>query len=265
MSIVQLKMLNVSAYWMGNASGRRSSVALDCISLSVESSHILGVIGAVGSGKSTLLRAILGEMPIDSGEIEFNGMKIGYSAQNAWIFPDTVRQNIIFNQPYNADRYREVIKVTALDKDIISWENGDQTFVGDRGIILSGGQMARINLARCIYRDADIYLLDDPLSAVDVNVGRHIYETCIRGFLKEKAVILVTHQVHYLNDADEIIVMESGGIRARGRYSWLLQLGLVTKTNNETVTSGNEQQISLQQEKVVTVDSAYSGHLWTGP
>ena len=220
--VVELKMDNVFAQWKSNES-MRSRESLTDISFHLQTPQLCAIIGPVGSGKSTLLNAILGELPIHRGVIKCNRTKLSYASQEPWIFSSTVCQNIIFGQPFEKNRYLEVIAVTALDVDISSWEDGDQTLVGDRGIILSGGQKARINLARCIYRDADLYLLDDPLSAVDVHVGRHMYQNCIRGFLKEKMVVLVTHQIHYLKDADEILELKNGMIYSRGTFAQLIK------------------------------------------
>lgn len=125
------------------------------------------------------------------------------------MFAATVRQNILFGQDYHKKRYNEVVKVCALERDFEQFPNGDLTLIGDRGASLSGGQKARINLARAVYREADIYLLDDPLSAVDVHVGKHLFEKCINGYLAHKTRILVTHQVYHLKDADHIVVMSS--------------------------------------------------------
>ena len=250
-----LEVKNVFLHWNNDQQAVRSNDALIDISLTVQSSQLCAVIGEVGSGKSTLLNAVIGELPINEGRIKIPaGAKIGYASQTPWIFSSTVRQNIIFNQLYDENRYRKVIRVTALDADIDAWDDGDDTLVGDRGIILSGGQKARINLARCIYRNADIYLLDDPLSAVDAHVGKHIYESCIRGFLGEKAVVLVTHQIHYLKDADEIVVLRNGAISSRGTYGQLLESGNLiitpaTKSHNEVTQKANDWQLSKKKAK----------------
>lgn len=202
--------------------------ALNEISVSVGKDKLLGVIGPVGSGKSSLLQTILGiaqtvlvsrissnflieflgELHIAGGNIEVNGT-VSYASQEAWVFASSIRQNIIFGQEYNKKRYNEVVRVCALEKDFKQFPDGDLSIVGDRGASLSGGQKARINLARAVYRDVDIYLLDDPLSAVDTHVAKHLYQECINGYLKNKARILVTHQVHHLKDADNIIIMRN--------------------------------------------------------
>lgn len=125
------------------------------------------------------------------------------------MFAATVRQNIIFGNKFDKKRYNEVIRACALEKDFRQFPDGDLTLVGDRGASLSGGQKARVNLARCVYRNADIYLLDDPLSAVDTHVSKHLYEECIKGYLGNKTRILVTHQVHHLKDVDNVIVLNN--------------------------------------------------------
>lgn len=157
-----------------------------------------------------LIATSLGELDVVSGNIEING-SLSYASQEAWVFAATIRQNITFGQEYQKKRYNEVIRACALEKDFKQFPDGDLTFVGDRGASLSGGQKARINLARCVYRNADIYLLDDPLSAVDTHVSKHLYEECINGYLGNKTRILVTHQVQHLKDVDNIIILNSVG------------------------------------------------------
>lgn len=150
----------------------------------------------------------LGELEVVGGNIQVNGT-ISYASQEPWVFAATIRQNIIFGQEYDKKRYNEVVKVCALQRDFEQFHNGDLTLVGERGASLSGGQKARINLARAVYRDADIYLLDDPLSAVDIHVGKHLFEECINGYLANKTRILVTHQVYHLKKADHIVIMSN--------------------------------------------------------
>ncbi|KYN01924.1 hypothetical protein ALC62_07226 [Cyphomyrmex costatus] len=178
-----------------------------------------------GDGKEdTLLQAILQELPLTSGSIECCG-RINYVSQQPWIFASTVKQNVLFGQTMDKTRYDEVIGVCQMESDINSFPHGDLTIVGERGINLSGGQRARINLARAIYKDADIYLLDDPLSAVDTHVSRRLVDKCIFGYLKGKTRILVTHQLQYLQLADQIIVMNNGSIEQKGTFDQLQTLG----------------------------------------
>ncbi|KAK4879109.1 hypothetical protein RN001_007255 [Aquatica leii] len=186
--------------------------------------HLTAVIGPVGCGKSSLLQVILQELPLTRGTIGVTGV-LSYASQEPWIFSGSVRQNILFGAEIDSQRYNDVIKCCALERDLKLFPYGDKTVVGEKGASLSGGQKSRINLARAIYRDADIYLLDDPLSAVDTHVGKQIFEDCIRTFLKNKTVILVTHQLQYLKYVDHIIVLEEGLLKVQGSPTELEQTG----------------------------------------
>ncbi|CAB0016955.1 unnamed protein product [Nesidiocoris tenuis] len=198
---------------------------LNDISLTVAPKELAVIVGPVGSGKSSLLHAILKELPLKSGTMDVRGT-ISYASQEPWLFQGNVKQNILFGLPYNKERYRKVVKVCALKTDFELFPYGDLTIVGERGVSLSGGQRARINLARAVYKDADIYLLDDPLSAVDTHVGKHLFEECVAGFLREKTVILVTHQIQYLEKVDKIILLENGTVKSSGTYRDLQNSGL---------------------------------------
>ncbi|XP_072433976.1 ATP-binding cassette sub-family C member 4 isoform X3 [Chiloscyllium punctatum] len=180
--------------------------SLQHISFSVKPRELVAVIGPVGAGKSSILAAILGELAKENGILDIKG-KIAYCAQQPWVFPGTVRSNILFGKEYQRTKYENIITACALKRDLELFQDGDLTQIGDRGVTLSGGQKARINLARSVYQDADIYLLDDPLSAVDAEVGRHLFEQCITGVLKNKPRILVTHQLQYLSAADQILIL----------------------------------------------------------
>ena len=154
-----------------------------------------------------MLNVLLGELIAKSGTCQVVG-KLAYAAQDPWILPATIQDNILCGNKFDQIRYSKVISACSLDQDLRNFAIGDATEVGERGISLSGGQKARINLARALYVDADIYLLDDPLSAVDANVGRVIYKNAIRELLKGKMVVLVTHQIQYLRDMERIMVMK---------------------------------------------------------
>lgn len=195
------------------------------INLKLRNSNVVVIIGKVGAGKSTLLQAILSEIPIDSGDLQISG-KISYASQEPWIFASSVRKNILFGEKMDKSRYETVVRVCALERDFELFPHGDETIVGERGTSLSGGQKARIGLARAVYRKADIYLLDDPLSAVDTHVGRHLFDSCIKDFLKDKLVILVTHQLQYLQYVDKIVVLNNGSIDEIGTYENLKESGL---------------------------------------
>ncbi|XP_015127759.1 multidrug resistance-associated protein 4 [Diachasma alloeum] len=187
------------------------------INITIKSGTLTAVVGPVGAGKSSLLQLILGELHSTHGHVTVGG-SVSYASQEPWLFAGSVRNNILFGQPYDESRYRQVVRACALTKDFVQLPQGDKTPVGERGMSLSGGQRARINLARAVYRKADIYLFDDPLSAVDTHVGRSLFEGCFMEYLADKTRILVTHQVQYLKDADFIIILNRGVIAKQGSY-----------------------------------------------
>nr|CAB3219625.1 multidrug resistance-associated protein 1-like [Phallusia mammillata] len=195
------------------------------INFTMDNSSLVAVIGPVGSGKSSLLSAILKELPPKSGKVEISG-RVAYVSQTSWVFSGSLKENILFGEKYDAQRYNQIIDGCALRKDIESLENGDQTLVGERGVSLSGGQKARVNLARAAYREnTEIILLDDPLSAVDANVANHIFHQCICGFLKNRIRVLVTHQLQILQHVDQILVLKEGQISASGTFEELQEDG----------------------------------------
>ncbi|XP_036361692.1 multidrug resistance-associated protein 4 isoform X2 [Octopus sinensis] len=216
-------MNNVCANW--NKDSNSNNMILNDISFSLNDNQLLAVVGPVGAGKSSLLMCILHELPVLSGKLTVNGT-VGYVAQKPWVFSASLRQNIVFGKKYEEKRYKEILKACALEKDLSILPNGDFTLVGERGITLSGGQRARVSLARALYMDADIYILDDPLSAVDTNVGRHIFNNCINQYLKDKPRILVTHQLQFLPDADHIIILDQGKLVGEGSFDKLLESGI---------------------------------------
>ncbi|KAK9923578.1 hypothetical protein M0R45_031987 [Rubus argutus] len=167
--------------------------------------------------KSSLLLAILGEIPKISGTVDVFGT-IAYVSQTSWIQSGTVRDNILYGKPMNKNKYKETKKSCALDKDINSFQHGDLTEIGQRGLNLSGGQKQRIQLARAVYSDADIYLLDDPFSAVDATTAAILFHDCVMAALAKKTVIMVTHQVEFLSDVDNILVMDGGRMTQSGSY-----------------------------------------------
>uniref|UniRef100_A0A671UQZ6 ATP binding cassette subfamily C member 4 (PEL blood group) n=1 Tax=Sparus aurata TaxID=8175 RepID=A0A671UQZ6_SPAAU len=216
-----VKIQDLICYW----DKMLEAPTLQNVSFTVKPEQLLAVIGPVGAGKSSLLSAILGELSQESGVVKVRG-ELTYTSQQAWILPGTIRSNILFGKALNPQKYERVLRACALKRDMDLLPGGDLTMVGDRGANLSGGQKARVNLARAVYQDADIYLLDDPLSAVDAEVGKHLFEECICGLLRKKPRILVTHQLQYLKAADEILVLKEGQMVARGTYSELQGSGL---------------------------------------
>lgn len=183
---------------------------LDSVSLDLKHGLLL-VAGNVGSGKSALLKTILGEYPVSQGDILVRGT-LSYAAAEPWLFPSTIKQNILFGLPYEEKRYQEVLQVCALTYDINQFEKLDQTIVGDKGFNLSKGQQSRISLARALYRNSDIYLLDDCLSSLDNHVNKHIFNECVKGFLKHKLCVFVTNNINHIKtvDTSQILFIENG-------------------------------------------------------
>lgn len=216
--IYAIKMTNLTAKWEPS----QSENTLENINLEMQKGKIYAVIGMVGAGKSSFLSAILGEIDITGGHVKVNG-SLSYAGQEAWVFGSTIRQNILFGQSYDRHRYQKVVKACSLSRDFKQFPQGDQTVVGERGSSLSGGQKARINLARSLYRQADIYLLDDPLSAVDTHVSKHLFEECMQRYLAGKTRILATHQLQYVKNVDAIILMDQGKITVFSNFQDLLK------------------------------------------
>ncbi|XP_036105456.1 multidrug resistance-associated protein 4 isoform X7 [Molossus molossus] len=224
---------------------------LQDLSFTVRPGELLAVVGPVGAGKSSLLSAVLGELSPSQGLVTVHG-RIAYVAQQPWVFSGTVRSNILFGKKYEKERYEKVIKACALTKDLELLEDGDLTVIGDRGTTLSGGQKARVNLARAVYQDADIYLLDDPLSAVDAEVGRHLFQLCICQTLYEKITVLVTHQLQYLKAASQILILKDGKMVQKGTYTEFLKSGvdfgsLLKKENEEAEQASTSGSPTLRQ------------------
>ncbi|CAI5520236.1 unnamed protein product, partial [Closterium sp. Naga37s-1] len=190
----------------------------------------------VGAGKSTLLAGILGDAELMGGEMVCRADKIAYAAQKPFIMAGTLQDNIIFGRPFQADLYSQVLDACALRRDIANWPRGDLTEIGERGVNLSGGQKARVGLARAAYaRDAALLLLDDPLSAVDPAVGRHLFEQCIRGVMQGRPRIVVTHQLQYLPSCDRVLVLDGGKPVALGPYA-----DLATQVDFQGLLGGDE-------------------------
>ncbi|KAF1424621.1 Multidrug resistance-associated protein 7, partial [Spheniscus mendiculus] len=194
--------------------------------LSVRKGMLLGVVGKVGSGKSSLLAAITGELIKQGGRVYVCDLEQGFglATQEPWIQFTTVRQNILFGREYDARLYEEVVEACALSEDLNILPAGDQTEVGENGVTLSGGQKARIALARAVYQEKELYLLDDPLAAVDADVANHLMRKCILGVLKRKTRILCTHRTEFLEKADALLLIDNGRIVKTGTPADILPL-----------------------------------------
>uniref|UniRef100_A0A8C7R182 ABC-type glutathione-S-conjugate transporter n=1 Tax=Oncorhynchus mykiss TaxID=8022 RepID=A0A8C7R182_ONCMY len=193
------------------------------INVRVPQGSLVAVVGHVGSGKSSLLSAMLGETEKRSGSVSIKG-SVAYVPQQAWIQNATVQDNVTFGREKQKTWYQRVLDACALLPDLEILPAGDSTEIGEKGLNLSGGQKQRVSLARAVYRKADVYLLDDPLSAVDAHVGQHIFDKVIgpKGVLRNKTRVLVTHGMSFLPQADLILVLVDGEITESGSYQELL-------------------------------------------
>ncbi|OIW13296.1 hypothetical protein TanjilG_25402 [Lupinus angustifolius] len=218
------------------------------IDLVINKGELAAIVGTVGSGKSSLLASILGEMRKISGKVQVFG-STAYVAQTSWIQNGTIEENILFGLPMDRHKYNEAVRVCCLEKDLEIMEYGDQTEIGERGINLSGGQKQRIQLARAVYQDCDIYLLDDVFSAVDAHTGSEIFKECVRGALKGKTVVLVTHQVDFLHNVDLILVMKDGMIVQSGKYNDILESGVDFKA----LVSAHDTSMELVEQSAVVL------------
>lgn len=231
----ELSLVHVSASW----NRREDRRALTNISFCVSQGEMLAVTGPVGSGKSSLLMAILGELPAISGKVTFRG-RVAYVPQIPWVFSGTVRDNILFGRPLDINRYNEILDVCCMQPDLKNFPKGDLTEIGHRGVSLSGGQRVRVSLARALYSFADIYLLDDPLSAVDAKVGKHLFNNCICGYLSNRTRVFVTHQLDFLTHIHDVIVLDNG-VKREERYCFLDETSknfkFVSQTESAEVTS----------------------------
>ncbi|XP_065431854.1 multidrug resistance-associated protein 1-like isoform X5 [Chrysemys picta bellii] len=229
---------------------------LNNLNMTISEGSLVAVVGQVGSGKSSLLSAILGEMNKFEGIVQRKG-SVAYVSQQAWIQNSILQENILFGSGLNRPYYERVLEACALLPDLEQLPNGDQTEIGERGVNISVGQKQRVSLARAVYSNADLYLLDDPLSAVDVHVGKHLFEKLIgpSGLLKNKTRILVTHNLTFLPQTDVIIVMENGRITHMGTYQELLseranfaELLQVFSAENKSEETPQMKMASLKRE-----------------
>ncbi|KAK3715700.1 ATP-binding cassette transporter yor1 [Vermiconidia calcicola] len=229
--------------------------AIRNIDLTIGRNELIAVIGSVGSGKSSFLGALAGDMRRTSGTVTFGSTR-AFCPQYAWIQNATVKQNIVFGKDYDRRWYNGVIDACALRPDLEMLPSGDLTEIGERGITVSGGQKQRLNIARAIYFDADIILMDDPLSAVDAHVGRHIMDNAICGLLKDKCRILATHQLHVLHRADRIVWMKDGDIHKVATFPELMNsdeefqdLMKTTAVEEDMVKQDNTNEDEVEGEK----------------
>ncbi|XP_005913169.1 multidrug resistance-associated protein 5 [Haplochromis burtoni] len=224
------------------------------INLRIKKGSLVGICGGVGSGKSSLLSALLGQMTLLEGKVAVSG-GFAYVSQQAWILNDSLKENILFGNKYNPDKYSAVLEACCLLPDIAELPYGDMTEIGERGANLSGGQRQRVSLARALYSERPILLLDDPLSAVDACVGSHIFSKAIRGAAKGKTILFVTHQLQYLPECDVVILMKDGQIAEHGTH-----VQLIGKDRNYAMLFNSMQQENLVKEKLKNKEQRVGGN-----
>lgn len=256
---VAVSVKNGTFLWSKLKGEETYKVALSNINLDVKKGDLDCIVGKVGSGKSSIIQAILGDLYKLDGEVKVHG-SIAYASQVPWIINGTVRENILFGHKYDPEFYQHVLKACALSVDLKVLPKGDRTEVGEKGISLSGGQKARLALARAVYARADVYLFDDPLSAVDEHVGRHLIDHVLgpNGMLKSKCRILATNAIHVLNVANNIHMVKDGKIVEQGSLlevmsqdkSQLRQLIIDFGKGKSSSTMASSSAASTKAEKV---------------
>ncbi|XP_039594012.1 multidrug resistance-associated protein 7 [Polypterus senegalus] len=235
----------------------QGSLQLCNLNLTVKKGTFVAIIGKVGCGKSSLLSAITGELNRCEGVVYVQGRDQGFglAVQEPWIQHATVRENILFGKEYNSRFYQAVIEACALTDDLNILPHRDQTEVGENGVTLSGGQKARLALARAVYMEKEIYLLDDPLAAVDCDVANFLLEKCILGILKHKTRILCTHRLEFLDKADVIVLMDDGKIAQIGTPSEILPIiEALPKTRKNDENMKEKDNTENDQEKDNSLD-----------
>ncbi|KAF8928714.1 hypothetical protein BGZ47_001460, partial [Haplosporangium gracile] len=255
----------------GSVNGEESETTayLDKINLKIPRGALVAVVGPVGSGKSSLLQAMIGNMTLIDGRV-VRGDNISYASQMPWIQNATIRDNILFDTPFDEKRYPRVVKACSLEADLKLFPFGDETEIGERGVNLSGGQKARLSLARSVYFNAGTVIMDDPLSAVDAHVGKRLWQDCVLTELKGRTRIIATHQLHVLPDVDYVICLKNGRIAEEGTYKDLIaqegefcalmaQYGGVQAEEDETAADINLDDIHPDKGEAEIQDEILSG------
>ncbi|KAM7524856.1 hypothetical protein LguiA_014758 [Lonicera macranthoides] len=200
---------------------------LSNVNLDIPNGSLVAIVGSTGEGKTSLVSAMLGELPaVANTDVAIRGT-VAYVPQVSWIFNATVRDNILFGSVFEPTRYEKAIDVTVLQHDLDLLHGGDLTEIGERGVNISGGQKQRVSMARAVYSNSDVYIFDDPLSALDAHVARQVFEKCIKEELRGKTRVLVTNQLHFLSQVDKIILVHEGMVKEEGTFEELSNNGML--------------------------------------
>ncbi|XP_021804123.1 ABC transporter C family member 2-like [Prunus avium] len=222
------------------------------VNLDIPVGSLVAIVGSTGEGKTSLISAMLGELPpVADASVVMRGM-VAYVPQVSWIFNATVRDNILFGSFFESARYEKAIDVTALRHDLDLLPGGDLTEIGERGVNISGGQKQRVSMARAVYSNSDVYIFDDPLSALDAHVARQVFDKCIRGELRGKTRVLVTNQLHFLSQVDRIILVHEGMVKEEGTFEELSNNGTLFKKLMEN--AGKMEEYAEEKEGGETID-----------
>uniref|UniRef100_A0A7N0T3S0 ABC-type xenobiotic transporter n=1 Tax=Kalanchoe fedtschenkoi TaxID=63787 RepID=A0A7N0T3S0_KALFE len=229
---------------------------LSNINLDIQAGSFVAIVGSTGEGKTSLISAMLGELPpMDGADVVIRG-SVAYVPQVSWIFNATVRDNILFGSPFEAHKYDKAIDVSALRHDLELLPGGDLTEIGERGVNISGGQKQRVSLARAVYSDSDVYIFDDPLSALDAHVARQVFDKCIKTELREKTRVLVTNQLHFLSQVDRIILVHEGMVKEMGTFEELSNNGPLFQKLMENAGKMEEHVEEEEENKKVELDTS---------
>ncbi|KAK7303090.1 hypothetical protein RJT34_13989 [Clitoria ternatea] len=212
-----------NGYFSWDAKAERPT--LSNINLDIPVGSLVAVVGSTGEGKTSLVSAMLGELPpLADSTVVMRGA-VAYVPQVSWIFNATVRDNVLFGSIFEPTKYQRAIDVTELQHDLGLLPGGDLTEIGERGVNISGGQKQRVSMARAVYSNSDVYIFDDPLSALDAHVARQVFDKCIKGELRGKTRVLVTNQLHFLSQVDRIILVHEGTVKEEGTFEELSNQG----------------------------------------
>ncbi|CAK9181037.1 unnamed protein product [Ilex paraguariensis] len=235
---------------------------LSNINLDIPIGSLVAVVGSTGEGKTSLVSAMLGELPaVADASVVIRGT-VAYVPQVSWIFNATVRENILFGSVFEAARYDKAIDVTSLQHDLDLLSGGDLTEIGERGVNISGGQKQRVSMARAVYSNSDVYIFDDPLSALDAHVGRQVFEKCIKAELRGKTRVLVTNQLHFLSQVDRIILVNDGMVKEEGTFEYLSNHGVLFQKLMEN--AGKMEEYVEENEDVESIANKTSESLPNG-